>query len=107
MARKKPIKPLGVIVIALMLLWFLAMIFGPRPLAAWLYETGAPVRDQVKTARFLIAAPFAVPLLLGLLWLGWHQRRDNRALRRRDHFAAKFAEPGHEQRLDSGHPDVD
>ena len=107
MKAKKSILTWQVILCALVLLWMLAFLFAPPHLAAWLYGTDAPVRDQVRTAKLIIAAPFAVPLLLFFSWLKWHERRDDKALRRRRHFAAKLADPSRERRLDSGRADVD
>ncbi|HYD11391.1 MAG TPA: hypothetical protein VEC11_00940 [Allosphingosinicella sp.] len=104
---KKPIKPLGIAVIALAILWFLAAVFAARYLAAWLYAVDIPDREQIRTARAVIAAPFAVPFLLATLWLYWNQRREDKAIRRRRWFAAKLADPSHELRLDRERRDVD
>ena len=107
MARKKPIRFPGIVVILAAVLWFLACVFAARYLAAWYYEVDLPDRHQIRTARAIIAAPFAAPFLLAALWLWWNQRREDRAMRRHGRFAAKLAEPSHELRLDRGRRDVD
>lgn len=107
MKAKKPIITWQLILCTLVLLWMLAFLFAPPHLAAWLYGTDAPVRDQIRTAKLIIAAPFAVPLVLFVSWLKWQEQRNDKAARRREHFAAKLADPSRELRLDRGSADVD
>jgi hypothetical protein len=102
-----PRTPLSALICALMIFWFLAVIFAPPYLAAWYYETAAPTRAQVELAKFILLLPFAVPLCAFLLWLWGHQRRDDKAMRRRVHFEAKFEDPSRELRLDRTRPHVD
>jgi len=107
MVQKKSIKPFGIAVVVIAIIWFLAAVFAARYLAAWLYDVHIPDRHQIRSARAIIAAPFALPFMLAVAWLWWHQRRDDRAMRRQARFAPTFENPGHELRLDRNPADVD
>jgi hypothetical protein len=106
MARKK-IKPLSVLIGTLIIIWMFAFVFAAPSLAAWYYGTEAPTREQIRLAKVIIALPCTVSLGIFLLWCWWHQRRDDRAMRRQARFAPTFENPGHELKLDRKSPDVD
>ena len=106
MARKKQSNPFGAFVTAGTILGVFIAMFWSRYFAAWLYGVESPSRHQIHMAEAIIAAPIAVPLSLFLLWLWWHQRRDDKALRRRNLLAPKLADPAHELKLDRARNDV-
>ncbi len=77
----------------------IAVKLGGSLLAAWLYDTSAPDRDQIRIAHMLILSPIAAPVLFAAAWVYWHARRDRRRLIRRSMHEARLVEPSKEYRV--------
>ena len=107
MTWKKQRRPKLILINMFLLLYFAAFLFAAPYLAAWLHGTDTPTHDQVQHAKMLIAAPIGLPVIAVILWSTWHQRRNDKAMRRRSLSAPKLADPTHELRLDRGSADVD
>ena len=95
--RRNPLVNLAAILLGLALLY--AFTFGSHQLAAWLYGTASPDRDELRTARLILLSPIWLPFLVLLPWAIWHQRRDDRNMARRTLHAPKLAEPAKEYRV--------
>ena len=59
----------GWVISAIILFYFAAILFGPRYLAPILSDTALPTQNDLKDARFLIASPGILIILLFLLWV--------------------------------------
>ena len=90
-------------VLFLFLLVF-AATYGRHLLAQWMYDTSAPSRDELRTARMLIFAPFAVPLLGLFAWIWWHERAAIRDGVRRARSRPKLVDPSRQNRLQVEEP---
>jgi hypothetical protein len=87
---------LGILIVVLGFSW------GSHQLASWLYGTGVPTRDDLRTARMLILLPIVLPLLAIGLWAWWQGRRILRDSLRREQYRPKFVDPSREQRIELG-----
>ena len=106
MARKKP-GMWRIVFTTVLVLWAFAFFIASPWLAAWFYGTEAPTGDQVKLVKFILSAPVVAPLLLGLLWSKWEERRRHRRQVREALYGPRLEDPAHELRLDRKRPHVD
>ena len=89
-------------------LWLIAFLYGVmigrHQLASWLYDTPVPTRDQLRTARALVALPIGLPFfgLFGLVW--WRERNSIRNALRSAQYRPKFVDPSRESRLQIEEP---
>ena len=79
--RKRPVATVVWLVVPVALL--IGLVLGPHFLAEELYDTATPTRSQIRTARFIIGSPIAIPFLVFMVWAFWSQRKSDRHMRGR------------------------
>ena len=94
---RKPLLNIGLVLFAAAFL--LAWTAGAAALAGWLHDTAAPGRAELREARAILAAPFAIPFVVLALWLRWHEGRAIGEGVRRARSAPGFVDAGREHRL--------
>ena len=88
--RKRPFATVFWLVVPT--IWLIGFFVGPPFLAREIFDTTIPSRDQIRTARFIIALPVAMPMLVLIVWAVWNQRKEDRYMRSQAP-APKFDDP--------------
>ena len=77
--RKRPIATILWLLVPA--IWLIGFFVGAPILAREIFDTTVPSRDQIRTARLIIALPVAMPVLVLFVWAYWSQRKADRHMR--------------------------